>query len=98
MRFSRFTLIAGVLLASGCVVKPKTIHVYDEHCNILVRKAVLEPDQSKQLLRCTNEDCVDQLVVSGIVGAGSVIVAGSIVMVSNVVYWIEREQECQAIN
>ncbi|MCP8900569.1 hypothetical protein [Gilvimarinus xylanilyticus] len=87
-----------LILLSGCVATPKTVHVYDPECDIHVRKATLEANQSTLIKNCTNETCVGELVGASVIGTGSVIISGSIVVVSNVVYWIEREQNCRAVD
>jgi hypothetical protein len=82
------------LLLSACVVVPRTEIVFDDDCKILKRQMVLEVQQIGYFGGCANEGCAALLVGIGAVAAGSAVVSGSIALVGNVVYWLERRGQC----
>lgn len=83
------------LLLSACLVLPKTTEVYDADCQIMVRQAELEVQQAGAIGSCRGgQDCVALLALYGIVGAGSAVISGSIVVVGKVVYWFEKQGRC----
>lgn len=82
------------ILVSGCIYVPKTVHRYDEACQILIREAELDRSSVGQISRCEDEGCIGAVLQAGFVSAGSAIISGSIVLVSNVAYWIEKEANC----
>lgn len=86
-------LLAACLLSS-CVVVPRTEIVFDDECKVLRRRMVLDMHQIGVFGGCSNDGCVALLVGAGVVTAGSAVVWGSIAMVGNVVYWLERQGQC----
>ena len=54
----------------------------------------LEATQIGAIGSCTNRDCAYVLVAIGAVAAATAVVSGSIVLVGNVVYWLERQGKC----
>lgn len=91
-------LLLPMLFTTGCVFSSKTVYVYDEACNINVRKEQLSVQQVRRLKGCSNEKCVSDVVAASIVSAGSAIVAGSVVIASNIAYWFENQEDCQLVN
>jgi hypothetical protein len=79
---------------AGCIYVPRTKVVDDPGCQSVRRSVVLEEQKISNLQQCTNNGCLGQLISVGIISAASVVVSGSIVIVGNVVYWIEREKKC----
>jgi hypothetical protein len=89
-------LIALALAAalSACVVVPRTDSVYDEECRLVRRQMTLEVQQLGYFGGCSNDGCVALLVGFGVVAVASAVVSGSIAVVGNVVYWLERQGQC----
>lgn len=85
---------AFILLLQACVFVPITTTKYDEDCHILARHMTMEPVQIAQLSSCTNSQCTDFMVVAGFTAAASAVISGSIVIVGNVVYWMEKQGRC----
>lgn len=91
-------VLAGgwLLAASGCIVVPQTREVYDPDCRILTRQVMLEAAYVGGFQACAGEGCLAMLTAAGVVTAASAVVSGSIALVGNVVYWIERRGRCLA--
>ncbi len=85
-------LCAGLLQA--CVVVPRTTTVYDEDCRTHMRQMVLDVEQVGFFGGCANQGCVALLVGAGVVTAATAVVSGSIAVVGNIVYWFERQGQC----
>ena len=92
MRFA--AAIACVLVLAACVYLPRTTSAYDEDCQVETRHMRLEATQIGAIGSCTNRDCAYVLVAIGAVAAATAVVSGSIVLVGNVVYWLERQGKC----
>lgn len=92
------TLIALTLAA--CIVVPRTEVIYDPQCQVQFKKMrldVLEGVGGGVGLNChTSADCLTWLALVGGVSAASVVVSGSIVIVGNTVYWLEKQGRCLA--
>ncbi len=94
----RLAAILGLSFAiSSCVVYPEVTRYYDEDCKIEARQLELKSEQ------LTNADCSGGGAFSGAcwaallgVGAASTIVSGSIVVVGNTVFWLEKKGKCIA--
>ena len=56
----------------------------------------LEVQQVGTLMGCQGDACAGALVAFGAVSAATAIVSGSIVLIGNVVYWLERQGQCLA--
>jgi|SRR5688572_33204290 len=82
------------LLLQGCVFVPRTTTAYDEKCDVDRRQMTLEAAQIGALGNCRQRDCAYVLVAFGAVAAASLVVSGSIVVVGNAVYWLERQGQC----
>lgn len=93
VRTALSTLALAALLA-GCAY-PRVVDYYDEDCQMMSRKMVLDTAEMGALDNCRNEQCLMQLVVGAAVAATSTVVSGSIVLVGNVVYWQERQRKCR---
>jgi len=81
-------------LLQGCVFVPRTTTTYDEECRTERRHMTLRPEQIGYIGSCAGRDCVYVLVAFGAVAATSAVVSGSIVVVGNVVYWLEKQGKC----
>ena len=84
----------AMLLLGGCVYLPETTVRYDEKCGILERKMTMQPYQVGSLMGCRDEGCVTGLVAAGVVSAASAVVTGSVVVIGNVVNWLEKQGQC----
>jgi hypothetical protein len=87
-----------VLVSLGALVGcayPKTVRAYDEECQIVAREMVLDVTDPNASRTCGSNGCVGQLVLEAAVLAASTVVSGSIVVVGNVVYWLEKKRNCK---
>jgi hypothetical protein len=82
------------LLLSACVVVPRTEIVFDDDCKIQKRQMVLDVHQVGYFGGCANHGCVALLVGAGAVATATAVISGSIAVVGNVVYWLERRGQC----
>jgi hypothetical protein len=88
---------AAATLASGCVFAPRTISVYDPDCQITSRQMILQAEQMPVMGHCRGEECGAMLAVFGAVSAATAVISGSIVVVGNVVYWFEKQNQCRRV-
>ncbi len=88
------TALAGLMLA-GCVVLPATIETYDPECGTVSHHLVLQQVQIAEINHCRNQECTMMIVAGAATEAASAIVSGSIVIIGNAAYWIERRATCQ---
>lgn len=72
---------------------PKVVEYYDAGCSVQTRKVVLETQPLGNLSCTQSSDCM-ALVLA--ISASSAIVSGSIVVVGNTAYWLERVGQCIA--
>ena len=87
-------LYLAFALSGGCVYLPNTITTYNEKCHTYERHMILEVQQIGTLAGCQGEACAGALVAFGAVSAATAIVSGSIVVIGNVAYWLERQGQC----
>ena len=85
-------LTAGAL--SACIVVPQSRDVYDPECKTTTRQVTLETAYIGGFHRCAGDGCVAMLAAAGFVTAASVVVSGSMAVVGNAVYWLERRGRC----
>jgi hypothetical protein len=83
-----------LILLQGCVVVPRTREVYDSECRTLTHQMTLEAAVLGGFQSCSGDGCVAMLAAMGAVTAASAVVSGSIALVGNVVYWFERQGQC----
>jgi hypothetical protein len=86
--------VALSLLLAGCVVVPHTVASYDPHCRMVAKRMTLDAWQVASLGGCSNEGCVVLLAAAGVTAAASAVVSGSIAVIGNAVYWLERQGRC----
>jgi hypothetical protein len=86
--------LSGALALSACIVVPQTQTVYDPECQVMTRQVTLEAAVLGGFTSCTGEGCAAMLATLGFVTAASAVVSGSIAIVANTVYWIERQGRC----
>ena len=87
-------LFACFTLMSGCIYLPHTTTTYNAQCQMQQRQMRLEAQQLGTIAGCQGEACTGALVAFGAVTAATAIVSGSIVMVGNMVYWLEEQGQC----
>ena len=85
---------AAALLLAACIVVPQTQAVYDPGCQVMTRQVTLETAVVGGFTHCVGEGCAAMLATLGFVTAASVVVSGSIAVVGNAVYWVERQGSC----
>jgi hypothetical protein len=91
MKSHRVVLFMLPLLLQACVMVPRTVHKLDPECGTVQRRMELEPVQMGSIAGCSNEGCAVLLAAAGLATAASVVISGSIVMVGETVYWLERQ-------
>ena len=94
-RLLTMTLTACALQA--CIVVPQSRDVYDPDCKTATRQVTLETAYIGGFQRCAGDGCVAMLAAAGFVTAASVVVSGSIAVVGNAVYWLERQGRCARV-
>ena len=86
--------LAATVELSACIVVPQTQAVYDPECQVMTREVTLETAVVGGFTSCAGEGCAAMLATLGIFTAASVVVSGSIAIVANTVYWLERQGRC----
>jgi hypothetical protein len=81
-------------LIQGCVFLPATIEGYDRECQVVTRHMVLQEVQLAEINHCRNQGCVMLLVAAAATAAATAIVSGSVVVVGNAAYWVEKTANC----
>lgn len=89
-----FIAVTAATASFGCAY-PRTIHVYDEECQVMARQMVLDVADVNAGRSCSTYDCITQLVGHAAVLAASTVISGSIVVTGNVVYWLEKKRNCR---
>jgi hypothetical protein len=87
-------LLALAAALSGCV-SPHVVSYYDADCQVMARKVTLKVSDARALDSCSNNDCVAQVLGRAVVTASSTVISGSVAVVGNVGYWLERTANCQ---
>ena len=86
-----FYIIGITLILSACAYYPKQIEVYDSECKINHKKLVLGKDKTNMRVgNCENEGCIANLLTIPV----QALVAGSVIIVGNIIYWLEKEGTC----
>jgi hypothetical protein len=90
----RASLTLAAAFLQGCVFFPRTEAVIDPACRIETKQMTLGVAQFGTIGSCSGRECGAVLAVLGAITASSLVVSGSIVVVGNVVYWIEKRGKC----
>ncbi|CAG1769174.1 hypothetical protein BAC3_00103 [uncultured bacterium] len=90
-----FCLLSLPLLLCSCVIVPRTTEIYKADCKFIAKHSELEQVYVAALGGCKDEQCAGLLVFAGAVTAASVVLSGSVVLVENVVYWLEEPEDCE---
>jgi hypothetical protein len=97
----RLVLIALVCVAfSGCVYTPSVVTRYDEQCDIELKKMELTEHQLSLLenSRCMDAlECTATVAVQVLAAPVSAVVSGSIVLVGNTIFWMQKQGRCQSV-
>jgi hypothetical protein len=93
-RSAHLPALALAMLTSACVVVPRTIARYDPECHVVARQMTLQPLQVASIGGCVNSGCGALLVAAGATVAASTVISGTIAIVGNVVYWLEKQGNC----
>jgi hypothetical protein len=95
MRLPTVALSLSAFLLAGCAASVKVVNVYDPKCQINIRKVTASVEQVRALDACSNEQCVAQVLEVAVSSIAAPIVAGSVAVVGNVVYWLEKAATCR---
>ena len=87
-------LVIVFAVLGGCVYLPNTTTIYNQKCQTYQRRMTLEVQQVGTLMGCQGDACAGALIAFGAVSAATAIVSGSIVIIGNVVYWLEEQGQC----
>jgi hypothetical protein len=93
----KFIALAAVVLLQACMYLPRTTQTFDPECRVVANHMVLQEVQLGAIQRCSNEGCVALIVGAGVTAVASAIISGTIVVVGNIAYWLERRAECLKI-
>ena len=92
----RLAPAAGLALA-GCVFVPVQRDDYDARCDQVRHHLDMEPVQIADFRHCVgNTPCEGFAVAALATATVSAVVSGSIVVIGNTVYWLERQAGCSA--
>jgi len=83
-----------VPLLSSCVAYPKKIVYFDEECGIESKKLVLETNPNA---RCQGDECRKKIPQILSREAIERMVAGTIIIAGNTIYWLEKKSECKEL-
>ena len=84
-------LLIVLCITAGCVFYPRHVHHYDADCQIRYKQLVLETNSMHGIqFHCADEGCIAALLFI----SAEALVAGSLVIVGNTVYWLEKEGRC----
>ena len=91
------SVLAGVaaVTTSGCIFYPAKVEYYEARCEAMLRHYELQVEEVG--LRdgfCQSGYEAECLTLVLAVSAGSAVVSGSIVVVGNTLYWLERQGKC----
>jgi hypothetical protein len=91
---ARCLVLAVIGLLQSCVVVPRSTNSYDRECKVVAKHMELEVVQVGSLMGCGGADCGYLLALAGATAAASAVISGSIAIVGNVVYWLEKQGQC----
>jgi hypothetical protein len=94
MKLKAISALAALSL-QGCVVYPTTVEYFDEKCQIMTRRMELDATAVGSLNKCGNEACRGEILGEVVTVAASTVISGSIVVVGNVVYSLQRDKACK---
>jgi hypothetical protein len=81
---------------TGCMVTTQMVQHYDDECHIVTKHVELNKPEFSGINYCRDAaDCIGSLVGLGVMSAASAVISGSVVVVGNAVYWLEKQGQCQ---
>jgi hypothetical protein len=92
--FKTPALLSLPLLLSSCVIVPRTTEIYNTDCKYIAKQSELKPVYVAAFGSCKDKQCAWVLVFAGAATAISAFISGSIMMVENIVYWLEKPEDC----
>ncbi|HIV73382.1 MAG TPA: hypothetical protein H9903_20785 [Candidatus Aquabacterium excrementipullorum] len=95
MKWPAAWMMAALPLLPACVFVPRTTQVYDPECRIVSQKMEMQPVQVASIHACRDSGCGVLLAAAGATAVASAVISGSIVIVGNVVYWLEKQGRCE---
>lgn len=88
-------IVVALFFVNACVYYPTTDKRY-HNCTIITKKLTLDhTDLHVTPHSCKDEECLGQLIIIAGVPATTFVVSGSIVVVGNVLHWMEKEGTCE---
>ncbi|WP_016954686.1 hypothetical protein [Catenovulum agarivorans] len=100
-RWQNLLVASAPIILAACIVVPQKIQYYDKDCQVVSKKYTLttqEVQTYRPVGNCSNDECVKQFasaVFSAVIMVPiSAVVSGSIVIVGNTFYWLEKQGEC----
>ncbi|NVO05304.1 MAG: hypothetical protein HXX19_04865 [Rhodoferax sp.] len=95
-RSIRLGAAMAAMLLQACVFTPRTVSFDDPNCQGVKREMVLDARVLEAYKSCSHEACRGDDVLLGVIGStATFIVSGSMYVVGNVAYWIERQMNCK---
>ncbi len=91
---AKIAVLAASLLATGCVIVPRTTDSFDPDCRVVTHHMELQNVEVYKLKGCQTFNCQIGVVAGAGLVAASAVVSGSIVVVGNVVYWGQHRASC----
>lgn len=85
-------------LTAGCLFTTEVVTRYDAECQIEVRHVVLNSHPFDLVLPqpCNDELCLYLLAGEALLVPVSAVVSGSVVLIGNTVFWMEKHGRCAA--
>jgi hypothetical protein len=94
-RALRLGAAIAVVLLQACVFTPRTVHFDDPNCQGSRRETVLDSRVVEGYKACADGPCRADALLGAIGSAATLVVSGSIYVVGNVAYWLERQVNCK---
>lgn len=94
---SKIALCLLALVLSGCVYTPQLVTRYDERCDIEFKQMTLTTQQLQVINpgpTCADKDCLALIAGQILMVPASAIISGSIVLVGNTLFWMQKEGQC----
>lgn len=101
---TKVVIVFAIPFLNGCaVVYPKKIAYYDADCDIRAKKFVLDVTNIRAAcnkepipsIECFKSNLIAELIAQSVISASSLIISGSIAVVGNTVYWLEKQSKCK---
>jgi hypothetical protein len=83
---------------TACNAYPKKIAYYDQECDIIAEKLVVEANEDDlevDIKNCSDETCILREFNKVTRRASEVVIASTIVVAGNTIYWFEKQGKCR---